>query len=650
MATRKRAAAPEGRPGGRARLWMLLALLVAVPLAIDTSHRDVFSTVKFAVLVGGVGVLVAAAVVDWAATGRRPRWRSPLLALALAVAAWTGVSTATGVSPGYSILGQYASYDGLVAALVFAALFFVVFDTVRLADLRRVATVVYFGAGGPVALHSLLQLHDAVVKSGPRWDVFDFSHLNLPATWVFSTFGNPNHLAAFFALLLPIGVVLAVAQGTRWVRALAAGQAVVIGCELAYTTTRGAWLGAIAAFAVLGAVFARDLVRERRALVTAVAAVGGAAVLLAALTVSGVTRGLPRQFASIFDPQGVTTVERVEMWRAAWDMALDRPAVGVGPDAYRLLFNRYQGARYVEEFGPRAIANGPHGVFFAHLAGGGFPQLALFATTLGVAGVTAVRVTRRLARREAEEKPGPARAAAREDRLFVAGFVAATVAFVVQALFNTQEIDLSCWLWALLGILAAVAADTGEPPASPRPTPWLAVPACATAVVVAVLALWWGSKPYRADGRAAAAEPHMSLALGYSSDQRFDRAAGEAVVAESLFEEAFALSPRTTEHRLRLGAFHLTLAERELKASRPDVKADGLRRLEKARLQYLAAVRIQDQNAGLLRAYVEALMRIDELAGADVDVSGELRRALAAAAEANPWDRQLAAANAEIGS
>lgn len=136
-------------------------------------------------------------------------------------------------------------------------------------------------------------------------------------------YGSPNNLALYLERVLPMLLAVAAfgAGRRRWVYGGLA--ALVLPC-LILTFSRGAlMLGLPAGLLVIG------LLRRGRVLrlVGAGLGVGAAGIILALAT--GAAR-----FAGLLDFQAGTSFLRLKLWRGAWQMALDFPWLGVGPDNF----------------------------------------------------------------------------------------------------------------------------------------------------------------------------------------------------------------------------------------------------------------------------------------------------------------------------
>ena len=98
------------------------------------------------------------------------------------------------------------------------------------------------------------------------------------------------------------------------------------------------------------------------------------------------------------------------------------------------------------------------------LADQGFVGLALFLVLLVFIGLRAAGTWRRLRRVEQDENNGPElRRAAQTHRACLAVVSASITAYVVQAIFNVQQVGLSFLFWVLVGMVAALSLAAGVP-------------------------------------------------------------------------------------------------------------------------------------------------------------------------------------------
>jgi len=439
-----------------ARAVIVVVLAASVPVVFDPHSGDVFNLPKYTLMVVGSLVLAGLWAISAAHERSAPAWRNGLQWLVGALVLWTAVTAFASVDVRVSLLGNYGSYDGLYAAAAFGVVMMTAAEAFDASDVRRVLYALTFAGGGVVVLYGLVQLHDVEVH-GDTWDFINW-HLGSFSNDIFSTFGNPNHLAGYLAMLLPAVVVLGVLS-RRWLgRCTAAVFGVAVLVELIRTSARGAWVATIASLVVLAVMMWPEL--RKRPGVTLGSAAAVVAVAAAGMAVAG-RRFLSHPLSTLFQSGGNSSEEqRLEIWSAALRIAGNHPLTGTGPDTFGIVYPRYESAAWVKGLGPNYLVNGAHDIFMNVLADQGPIGLAIFVALLAWAAMRAIGAWRRL--RSAELSEGGSSEAANQ-RALVAVLSAAIVAYVVQAVFNVQQVGLSFCFWLLLGLLAALARSVGVP-------------------------------------------------------------------------------------------------------------------------------------------------------------------------------------------
>lgn len=135
-------------------------------------------------------------------------------------------------------------------------------------------------------------------------------------------YGSPNNLALYLGHSLPIVLAVALFGASRGRRLAGGLLAALIFLGLALTFSRGALLLGLPA-AVLFMGFAAG--GRWRWAALGLLAVGALALLPLFAT---------ERFATLLDLQGGTSFFRLQLWRGAWNMALEHPWLGVGLDNF----------------------------------------------------------------------------------------------------------------------------------------------------------------------------------------------------------------------------------------------------------------------------------------------------------------------------
>ncbi|MCL6432452.1 MAG: cytochrome d ubiquinol oxidase subunit II [Anaerolineae bacterium] len=211
---------------------------------------------------------------------------------------------------------------------------------VSLRELRVVvlqaAFLYWLATRGPMDREGLLHLADLLVLSGAvlslyglyQYAVTDKVIVAEGVRRIRGIFGSPNNLALVLGRLWPLMLAVALRGPTDRRRLLYGLAAVPAAACLFLTYSRAAWLfGLPAALVMLG------VLAGRRARVAALAVL--AAGLVALVPLAGTAR-----LGSLFTFRG-TTLLRVKLWEAAWEMARDHPVWGVGLDNFLYQYPRY---------------------------------------------------------------------------------------------------------------------------------------------------------------------------------------------------------------------------------------------------------------------------------------------------------------------
>lgn len=446
---------------------VLLALVVAVPLAVAPGASPTRSYPRYLLVVAGAAAVTAIALAGAVAGRRRPAWPKGLQWAVLALVGWTAVCTLFSDDLGTAVGGFPGSYNGLSTVGALAVLFFAA-TSLGPGDGRRLLAALWFGAGGAVSLYGLVQLAERLVgPPGRGWD------LAPPATApssISSTLGNPNHLAGFAAMVLPIGAVLWAVSDNRRVRRLTAVMAAVLVVELVVTGSRGGWVAVLTAGATLAVLFRRELASFRGRGLRRTALVTG--VLVATALALGALGVAKRNLGEVGDLGAGSTLDlRLQLWRIAGRMAAAHPVGGVGPDGFASAFPNHVTEQFADRFGAFSVATDAHNLFATAAADLGLPGLAALLWLVGAAGRETARGWRRLAVAAGQGDPG-----ARADRLLMGGAAAGLVGYLVQASSNTRPVSLSFVAWMLLAVTCVLGGPRQGPPRreAPRPT---AVPA-----------------------------------------------------------------------------------------------------------------------------------------------------------------------------
>lgn len=128
---------------------------------------------------------------------------------------------------------------------------------------------------------------------------------------------------------------------------------------------------------------------------------------------------------------------RGDYWRAAWNMALERPILGWGMDAYRDNFEKFRDATQATRGEGQMIGEIAHNVFLDLLVGGGFLLLIAYLMLILLALISVIKMLKRQ----------------KSYNVGVSASVASLIGYLAQSTISANHLGLAIWGWVLLGSL-----------------------------------------------------------------------------------------------------------------------------------------------------------------------------------------------------
>lgn len=569
----------------------MIVLIVLVAIAFDTDTFDVFNLTKFTIVLLGAIVITCLWIVESVQRRKFLRPRTGLELALLSLLGATAIGTALSFSKIVALIGFYKSYDGLIAITAFTILALSAAEVFDSRDaIRRALIGASFVGGGFAAFYGVLQYITFVTEGKYKLDWENWGAASFKTSAIFSSFGNPNHLAGYLVMVIPLAITLGATSRRRGVKIFSWIFAAISFLEILQVQTRGAWVAVVAVAIGLVALFLPEI-RKNPVPFLVILVISFLMFGIAGLTLRG--RGnIFHRVASITDTQDTSGRQRMLLWKAGLDATKERPLFGWGPDTFRVVFLRHQGYEFASRYGPTQVANGPHNVFISWLYSAGLLGLATFLWVL-------IAFSRRCVRSILEtlkiERDPPKRdrsvivARARNDRLLIGGLLLSVVAFFVSESFNVNQIGISFAFWVITGIGGAYAVLVKEfagevetekeraarkraakearlakkPPAiqdskkskasKPRrdrrqtvketlqPRTWIAIVIC---VVAAIPLTYLAITPYRGDRVYRKTVPAIEEAKGYAQELQKNPSAGAEADAfvTSKVEAALALA------------------------------------------------------------------------------------------------------------
>jgi len=591
--TEPRTQEPANRPGEAARglsvntdvdrvgRWLLRIGAVALPLVFLWNIFDGFVLPKLLF----ARLLLLALATLWlirvARTGevrlRRTRLDFPLMAFIGSAI----LSTVLAVNRNVALFGTYSRYEGLLTLATYIALFWLVVQTLANADEARTIVRWMFIGAYVVSIIAILQSVFGSLAGGGVGGETAFSFGGLVRAD--ATFGNPNALATFLAMLLPPALDEFVLARSMSSRLLALNLLVVMSLAIGLTFSRSAWVGAAVGVVL---VLAARRPWQRPSFVMAFSASALFLMLVAAGAIF-LHGGLPLARSTLARALSVTDVAsgsgltRLHIWRDTLRLVASRPITGYGPDTFGLIYPQFQ----TGDWTPGFLVDKAHA------------DVLQIAATQGLVGAAAyVWVILAFIRAFWRGRTGRGAIA------MFAGWIAYQIP--TQVNFSFLPAALPFWIYAATAVVIWGEVEVSEW-RSPRLTRMASVPL--GAVLALSLVAWVGSgivRPYAADARFFA---------GLTAESEGRRAEARMDVSQ-----ARALGPEQSAYAVEAGDLALGLDANGTPASGADWQSAQRAYEEAARLGTFspAAFRdlaLADRALGRLREAVAAARRAVEL-------------------------------------
>ncbi len=538
----------------RGVLYLLALVLILVPLVMTNAAYVICEPIKLTVFrilsIAALGLFLLHVVLARGNARRLPLllpWAA-LLLIGLA-AALRGIDFHT------AFYGELYRYDGWLTWANYAAVFFLAAWAPRSGHERRILTWSALVPGGLVGAYAVMQ-HFGM-------DVYTWNPRQMDLSRSFATFGNPVFMAGYLAMIVPVALGVLLASGVprnQPKRAsgegagelvahagLAFPEALILALAtigLVFSYGRAGWAGALAGLVVLGVLAwlegrstGRVLPFEPRVLGLA----GLALLAAAALYFTPATNRAPSGYGvasraiSVLQNSEGSLGARSVLWESSLAMVKARPALGFGPDTFRLALPAYKPLDWFKRVQENTIPDKAHSDFL---------QAAVGAGALGLAAYLWLMIA----------LLGLGWRACRASGLVAAGLMGALAAYVIQVQMSFSIISVTPVFWVLAGLLLSMSAPrrAGIARGEPLGTPDFV--AAAAALLLVASATYTAVRPFLADIHAQSSWEYYQQAQRPSAGQQGQ--AGPAALYQAAADEmrgAIALNPGEVKYRTRLG-------------------------------------------------------------------------------------------------
>ena len=329
---------------------------------------------------------------------------------------------------------EFVARQELIQILVCALLFLLVVNNLHSQESTRLLVFTLVFLAMAVSMYGIFQwLRSSETVWGLARPPMYFERAS-------GSFINPNHLAGFLEMILPLGIALTVTGRVKPItRIYLAYASFVVLVGLVATQSRGGWCAAAAGLLVLCVVLLRTKVQRWIALTVL--------VLVTTTGINHYTDSLTNRITgTVLSGHGQEI--RLRLWNYAWQLWKTEPWVGVGPDHFDHRFQPHREPIDRTQGRPGRA----HNDYVNTLADYGAIGLALVLLPLGIGAWSLVRCWPHLQRGGSDLGKKPSNRAA-----IVLGAASGLVALLVHSFFDfNMHIPANAFLAVTL--LAVIAA------------------------------------------------------------------------------------------------------------------------------------------------------------------------------------------------
>lgn len=320
--------------------------------------------------------------------------RTPLDIPILIYVAANIITTVTSIDQHTSIFGYYSRFNGgLLSTIAYSLLFFAFTNNIvqKESVFKYLKTITITTAF--ISAYAILE-RLGIDKNYWVQDV---------QARVFSTFGQPNWLAAYLAMVMPINIALFLTAETRKTKVVHLLAFSINYIAFTFTYSRGGTLGLLAGLTVFFLLYlATPRVRSiadlriqpsiRVVVIMFFCFVLFGNALLRDSTFNGLLRRpvQSQQFGTQLDTPGTESSQiRLIVWQGAWDIFRNNPIFGTGVETFAYSYYQYRPAAHNQTTEWDFLYNKAHNEYLNELAtkglAGFIPYLILIGSFLGVA-------------------------------------------------------------------------------------------------------------------------------------------------------------------------------------------------------------------------------------------------------------------------
>ena len=489
----------------RTAFWLSASLLLLIPLTFSSAVYRIYALPKFALLLIGTSALLPVVILAVSAGGAGELLRlfkSKHAIIVIVYIALIAISTIFSADPVGSLFGSSYNHMGLITHLGFVVCFAGLVIGIGESEerLRQALWVMTF-AGLAASLYAFAQFFG--IEPFVATSIYTFNSASGPVVRPSSTLGHANYLGNFLLYTTPLSAGLALASrgGARMIALVAVALSI---CAIAFSGTRGAWLGigvgaVVFAFLELHKRVRKALQEDRKGVARKAALVFAIIVIaVSALSLVPASRNIVVRARSLIT-EGFTGAGRTLLWRDSLRMVPSYALTGTGPEGFRKAFLSYR-SKDLARYAPEVNNESSHNSYLDAAISYGLPGAILYIAIIASTFWLLVGARRR------EESAGL--------RIIIAGIISSLVAVVVHNNFIYDQVSTGLCFFAFVALALAVsnviAARESAPAkkhqatdkrerADRRGCPVKA--AVAVASLITVMSLWYAVALFEADSQ-----------------------------------------------------------------------------------------------------------------------------------------------------
>lgn len=233
------------------------ALLLVVPLFFWFSTSELFEFNKMVMTYALAAIILAAWGAKMIAAKKLVLRRTPLDIPIIAFVISQLLATAFSIHPYTSFLGYYSRFHGgLLSTLTYTLLFYAFVTNVNKKELASLFLTTTISAV-LVSIYASLEHfgHSVSCLIASEWTSFGVDcWVQDVQNRVFASFGQPNWLAAYLIMLIPLASTLALISKQFWLRAFYGSSIIILFATILFTKSRSGLLGLALGMSIFAAL------------------------------------------------------------------------------------------------------------------------------------------------------------------------------------------------------------------------------------------------------------------------------------------------------------------------------------------------------------------------------------------------------------